>query len=48
MSPEMLLIHTENNIYKFNPEKSDLFSLGITFIKTILLLNRNYISELND
>ena len=32
MSPEMLLIHTENNIDKFNPEKSDLFSLGITFI----------------
>ena len=34
MSPELKEIYNNNIIYKinFNPEKSDLFSLGITFI----------------
>ena len=41
MSPEMksiyngLLIELEN----YNPEKSDIFSLGITYLRLILFLN---------
>ena len=38
MSPEMLLIHTEgkDSIGEFNPEKADIFSLGISFLRIIL------------
>ena len=40
MSPEMKKIHkaNEKNI-TFNPEKSDIFSLGITLLRLILLIN---------
>ena len=38
-SPEMLLIQINQiRIGEFNPEKSDIFSLGITFLRIILLL----------
>ena len=38
MSPETFLIHTEgeNSIGEFSPEKSDIFSLGITFLRVLL------------
>ena len=49
MSPELKEIY-HNNIIEtdFNSEKSDLFSLGITFLYNILLLNENLISGLNN
>ena len=49
MSPEILLNY--NNIVneiEFNPEKSDLFSLGITYLRLILLLTQNLLFDLND
>ena len=42
MSPELKKIY--NGLAKdidFNPEKSDIFSLGITFLRSILLLEEN-------
>ena len=41
MSPEMLKIFLGDLIMigKFNPEKCDVFSLGITFIRLTLILN---------
>ena len=40
----------KNNIEEinFNPEKSDLFSLGIIFLQIFLLLNEEFISGLNN
>ena len=40
MSPEMLEIHINinNNIGNFNPEKADIFSLGLSFLRIILIL----------
>ena len=39
MSPEMKkLANSEETEINFNPEKSDIFSLGITFLEIILLL----------
>ena len=39
MSPEMKKINNGNEIIiSLNPEKSDIFSLGITFLECILLL----------
>ena len=37
MSPEMLEIHINinNNIGNFNPEKADIFSLGLSFLRFI-------------
>ena len=32
----------------FNPEKSDIFSLGITYLRLILLLGEHYLIGLND
>ena len=43
MSPELLLIYSESGIGQFNPEKSDIFSTGITFLKLSLLLSENEI-----
>ena len=36
MSPELLLISNGSNIGEFNPELSDIFSLGITFLRITL------------
>ena len=33
MSPELLLIYSRSGFGEFNPEKSDIFSSGITFIR---------------
>ena len=38
MSPELLLIYAKSGFGEFNPEKSDLFSTGITFLRLALLL----------
>ena len=45
MSPEFKLIYN-NLIYEienFYPEKSDIFSLGITYLRIIVLLNNELI-----
>ena len=39
MSPELKLIYNRSGFGSFNPEKSDIFSLGITFLRVNLLLN---------
>ena len=44
MSPELLWIHSHSGIGKFNPEKSDIFSTGLTFLRLSLLLKENEIS----
>ena len=36
MSPELLNIHIGKGIGIFNPEKSDIFSLGLTFLRIVL------------
>ena len=41
MSPELLNIYSKSGFGEFNPEKSDIFSLGITFIRLSLLLLEN-------
>ena len=41
MSPELLLIYSNSGFGKFNPEKSDIFSLGLTLLRLWLLLNSN-------
>ena len=49
MAPEILLIC--NNLVseiEFNPEKSDIFSLGLTFLRYILILEENDINGLNE
>ena len=43
MSPELKLIYSKSGIGLFNPEKSDIFSTGITFLRLILLLSENKI-----
>ena len=40
MSPELLKIHTKSGYGEFNPEKSDIFSSGLTFLRLSLLLNQ--------
>ena len=47
MSPELLLIYSRSGIGEFNPEKSDIFSTGLTFLRLWLLINENQIVELN-
>ena len=37
MSPELLLIYIETGLGLFNPEKSDIFSTGLTFLRLSLL-----------
>ena len=41
MSPEIKLLYNglENELLDYNPEKCDIFSLGITFLRLINLLN---------
>ena len=41
MSPELLLIYAKSGFGEFNPEKSDIFSTGITFLRLALLLKEN-------
>ena len=41
MSPELLLIYSRSGFGEFNPEKSDIFSLGLTLLRLWLLLNSN-------
>ena len=48
MSPELLLIYSKSGFGEFNPEKSDIFSTGITFIRLVLLLNENQIVNINN
>ena len=38
MSPELLEIYNKSGFGKFNPEKSDIFSLGLSFLRLVLLL----------
>ena len=39
MSPELLKIYSTSGFGKFNPEKSDIFSTGLTFLRLSLLLS---------
>ena len=39
MSPELKLIYIRSGFGLFNPEKSDIFSTGLTFLRLILLLS---------
>ena len=41
MSPELLLIFSISGFGKFNPNKSDIFSLGLTLLRLWLLLNES-------
>ena len=43
MSPELLNIHTgsKKGFGEFNPEKSDIFSSGLTFLRLVLFLEEN-------
>ena len=47
MSPELLLIYSKSGSGEFIPEKSDIFSTGLTFLRLSLLLDKNDISEMN-
>ena len=38
MSPELLSIYSYSGFGKFNPNKSDIFSLGLTLLRLWLLL----------
>ena len=48
MSPELLFIYLSSGFGKFNPEKSDMFSTGLTFLRLSLLLIKDEIIEMND
>ena len=41
MSPELLLIYQKYGSGEFNPEKSDIFSTGLTFLRLSVLLDKN-------
>ena len=41
MSPELLLIYKGTGFGEFNPEKSDIFSTGLTFLRLTLFLLEN-------
>ena len=43
MSPEMLKIYLGLGIGDFEPEKNDIFSLGLTYLRLILNLIENEI-----
>ena len=38
MSPEMLKIYLGLGFGDFQPEKNDIFSLGLTFLRLILMI----------
>ena len=48
MSPELKLIYSRSGFGEFNPEKSDIFSTGLTFLRFSLLLPQNGICEMNN
>ena len=39
MSPELIEIFSKSGFGEFIPEKSDIFSLGLSFLRLILLLS---------
>ena len=41
MSPELLFIYNQSGFGEFNPEKSDIFSTGLTFLRLVLSLSEN-------
>ena len=41
MSPELLSIYSQSGFWEFNPEKSDIFSSGLTFLRLALLLEES-------
>jgi len=41
MSPELLSIYSKSGSGVFNPEKSDIFSTGLTFLRVAKLLNES-------
>ena len=43
LSPELYLIYKKSKFAKFNSELSDIFSLGLTFLRLILNLDENEI-----
>ena len=48
MSPELQLIYSKSGTGEFNPEKSDIFSAGLTFLRLALELGENEIVGMND
>ena len=50
MSPEIKLLFNgfENELIDYNPEKCDIFSLGISFLRISLNLEESKIQGLND
>ena len=47
MSPELIQIYSSSGFGEFNPDKSDIFSTGISFLRLWLLLNENQIDLMN-
>jgi len=43
MSPELVIIYSKSGFGEFNPDKSDIFSTGLTFLRLWLLLFENQI-----
>ena len=43
MSPELLKIYSGSGLGEFNPEKNDIFSLGLSFIRLYFILKENYL-----
>ena len=41
MSPELIEIYSKSGFGLFNLEKNDIFSLGLTFLRLILLLKED-------
>ena len=48
MSPELLEIYSKSGAGEFNPEKSDIFSAGLTFLRLALDLEESEIAGMND
>ena len=44
MSPELILIFSNSGFGEFNPDKSDIFSTGLTFLRLWLILKENDIN----
>ena len=48
MSPEMLQIYNKSGTGDFNPEKCDVFSTGLTYLRLALELSEIDIAEMNN
>ena len=48
MSPELKMVHFGKGFGSFNPEKTDIFSLGLSFLRVILMIYEMYIVGMND